>query len=72
MDDQHRETKDKIQRHDGNVYIRFGFGWNGAEWGKTTKENLMRVIDGGHYAHYDVVSLLDGIGVAFYTEADMM
>lgn len=72
MDDQHRETKDKIQRHDGNVYIRFGFGWKGAELGKTTKENLMRVIDGGHYAHYDVVSLLDGIGVAFYTDADMM
>ena len=72
MDDQHRETKDKIQRHDGNVYIRFGFGWKGAEWKKTTKENLMRVVDGGHYAHYDVVSLLDGIGVAFYTDADMM
>ena len=60
MDDQHRETKDKIQRHDGNVYIRFGFGWKGAKWGKTTKENLMRVIDGGHYAHYDVVSLFCG------------
>ena len=72
MDDQHRETKDKIQRHDGNVYIRFGFGWKGAEWGKTTKEDLMRIVDSGHYAHYDMVSFQDGIGVAFYTAADMM
>lgn len=72
MKNQHKETKDTIQRHDGNVYIRFGFGWKGAEWKKTTKENLMRVVDGGHYAHYDVVSFQDGIGIAFYTAADMM
>ena len=73
MEDHRRETKNTIQRHHGNVYERFGFGWKGARWEKMTKEDLMRIVDSGHYAHYDIVSFPpDGIGIAFYTASDMM
>lgn len=73
MENKHKETKDTIQRHDGNIYVRFGFGWKGARWEKTTKEKLMRIVDRGHYAHYEIVSFPpDGIGIAFYTASDMM
>ena len=66
------EVIEKIRRTDKPVYIRFGFGWKGATWSHTTKEELICVIENGKFAHYDVESVNGGIGISFYSANDML
>lgn len=63
--------KEKILTTEKPVYIRFGFGWKGAKWKQTTKENLLSVLERKNYARYDINDVNDGIGISFYSANDM-
>ncbi|MBQ2955113.1 MAG: hypothetical protein IJE08_01485 [Clostridia bacterium] len=63
---------EKIMSTDKSLYIRYGFGWKGATWSKSTAEAIVRFIRSGNFAHYDVMEVYDGIGVSFYSANDML
>lgn len=63
---------EKIMTTNKPLYIRFGFGWKGAEWSGTTAETLVNTLRRGNYAHYDVMDVFDGIGISFYSANDML
>ena len=62
----------RIQECTSPVYIRYGWGWKGAEWYKTSKERLIDVLNCGDYAHYEFCTVNDGLGVSFYSANDML
>lgn len=64
------EIIEKIKSHDGDVHCRYGLGWKGATWEKTTKENLIDLLNRGNYAHYDFYN--KPFGISFYSCSDMM
>lgn len=67
-----QEIIDQITATSKPLYIRFGLGWKGAEWSRTTADILVNTIWKGNYAHYDVMEVLDGIGISFYSANDML
>lgn len=62
----------QIENCSSSLYIRYGFGWKGATWNRTTKENLIAVLNAGKYAHYDLCSVNNGLGISFYSANDML
>ena len=66
------EIIDRIKCTTKPLYIRFGFGWKGAEWNQTTTEHLINTLQNGNYAKYDVTTVNNGIGIAFYSSNDML
>ena len=66
------EIISRIEKTNTPVYIRHGLGWKGAEWNKTTKENLIAIVKRGNYAHYDICNVKGGLGISFYSANDML
>lgn len=62
----------RIQACKGRVFMRFGFGWKGAQWFEATKERLIAVLQASNYAHYDVCEVNGGLGISFYSANDML
>ena len=54
------------------VYQRWGLGWKGAEWSETSKGHLIKCLENGNYAHYDIVNINGGLGISFYSANDML
>ena len=67
----HEEIIKTITEAKEPVYTRYGFGWKGAEWYKTTKAKLIELIKAGNYAHYDICDVDGCFGVNFYSANDM-
>lgn len=63
---------ERIENESRPVYIRHGLGWKGATWEKSTKQKIIRTVNNGHYAHYDICNVFDGLGINFYSANDML
>ncbi len=63
---------ERIQNTTKPIRVRYGFGWKGATWNHTTKEQLILTLNAGKYAHYDIFDDQDFFGLSFYSANDML
>lgn len=66
-----KENIERLENTNKKIYMRWGFGWKGAEKVLSNKEKVIKTIQSGGWAHYDIEENDESILFNFYTSNDM-
>ena len=61
----------RLENTNKKIYKQWGFSWKGAKKVLSNKEEIIKIIQNGSWAHYDIEENDESILFKFYSSNDM-